>query len=92
MKRIGLLLSLVLMLLLAACGAGGGAELPASGGAEAVVEPATESENGENESETAVDDVGAEIADADPALIRDRDWTKGASDPLVTVIEYGDFQ
>lgn len=26
------------------------------------------------------------------ALVRDQDWGKGAADPLVVIIEYGDFQ
>lgn len=26
------------------------------------------------------------------AVIRDNDWAKGATDPAVTIIEYGDFQ
>lgn len=25
-------------------------------------------------------------------VVRSRDWTKGTEDPLVTIIEYGDFQ
>ena len=29
---------------------------------------------------------------AEAGVIRDRDWTKGAADPLITIIEYGDFQ
>ncbi len=26
------------------------------------------------------------------SIVRERDWTIGADDPLVTIIEYGDFQ
>lgn len=29
---------------------------------------------------------------AEAGILRDRDWTKGAEDPLITIIEYGDFQ
>jgi len=29
---------------------------------------------------------------AEAAVVRDTDWVKGAADPLVTIIEYGDFQ
>lgn len=28
----------------------------------------------------------------DAALVRDVDWVKGAEDPVVVIIEYGDFQ
>ena len=26
------------------------------------------------------------------SIVRERDWKKGAEDPLVSIIEYGDFQ
>lgn len=26
------------------------------------------------------------------SIVRDRDWVKGTDDPLVAIIEYGDFQ
>jgi len=29
---------------------------------------------------------------AEASIVRDRDWTLGTDDPLVTIIEYGDFQ
>ena len=29
---------------------------------------------------------------AEAGVVRERDWTIGAEDPLVTIIEYGDFQ
>jgi hypothetical protein len=29
---------------------------------------------------------------AEAAVVREQDWVRGASEPLITVIEYGDFQ
>jgi hypothetical protein len=52
-------------------------------------------------SETVVERAPVEVS-GDPitvanspqeaGVVRDRDWSKGAEDPLVTIIEYGDFQ
>ncbi len=78
-------------------------QLPAA--TEATAEPteADEADMEEDSAETAdvamppadVDLTAAIQPETDPAVagvIRDRDWTKGADDPLVTIIEYGDFQ
>ncbi len=60
------------------------------------VEPETESETTEEVSEpTAV--PALEVAFpatnfAEAALIRDSDYFKGAEEPVVEIIEYGDFQ
>lgn len=29
---------------------------------------------------------------AEASIVRERDWKKGAEEPAVTIIEYGDFQ
>jgi hypothetical protein len=51
----------------------------------------------ETESNSEVEPVsGAAITPAATAaeagVVRERDWTKGAEDPMITIIEYGDFQ
>jgi hypothetical protein len=87
------LLLLPLLLLLVACG---GPTEP-----EIVDQPAEEDAKSTTVSEAAPESQ-AEMVSADPitpaktaaeaGAIRDRDWTKGAEDPLITIIEYGDFQ
>jgi len=87
------LLLLPLLLLLVACGA---PEV-----AETIDEPAEENAEPAAVSEAAAEDqpaaqsgdssIPAKTA-AEAGAIRDRDWTMGAEDPLVTIIEYGDFQ
>lgn len=95
MKRIILLL--VALVLLAACG---------STSTETAVEPAKpatavpeEEAAAETESETVSGSV--EVADIpnfpatsvqEASLVRDRDWAQGTDDPVVAIIEYGDFQ
>jgi len=59
---------------------------------EPTAEPAADSE------ETAVSDDGSPAAFspattvAEAAVVREQDQVLGAADPLVTIIEYGDFQ
>ena len=61
-------------------------------------EPAAETETEpEVESVAAPAEVGAipgfpAVNVQEASIVRDRDWTKGTDDPLVTIIEYGDFQ
>ncbi len=104
MKRLWFLVAA--LFLLAACG--GSAEETTSVSAEvAATQPAAteapQEDVDEDSAETAdaamppadVDLTAAIQPEADPAVagvIRDRDWTKGTDDPLVTIIEYGDFQ
>jgi hypothetical protein len=86
-------LLLPLLLLLVACGAS--------------TEPATEDQPAEEDAvpttvSEAAPESQAETLSADPitpaktpaeaGVIRDRDWAKGAEDPLITIVEYGDFQ
>lgn len=52
---------------------------------------AVEEEPEEDTGETAVD-LAPEVSLADASLIRTEDWAKGAAEPLITIIEYGDFQ
>lgn len=50
-------------------------------------------EDGPEDEETAVD-AGFPMASSieEAAERRETDWVKGAEDPLITIIEYGDFQ
>ena len=54
---------------------------------------ASATEAGSAEEETAVD-AGFPMATSieEAAKRRETDWVKGAEDPLITIIEYGDFQ
>jgi hypothetical protein len=40
----------------------------------------------------AVEDFSPAKSVAEAAVIREQDWSKGAVDPVVVIIEYGDFQ
>lgn len=92
MKKIGLFLSLMLLLVLAACGGAGVEQLPASGATNDIEAPAETAEEAGDSAVAPADDDASDVADSDPTQVRDRDWAKGAEDPLITVIEYGDFQ
>ena len=91
------LLLLPFLLLLVACGTSGADDAVTDSADEAVAE----STGPTAVSEAVVESAPAE-ASGDPitianspqeaGVVRDRDWTKGAEDPLVTIIEYGDFQ
>ena len=81
------------LILLAACASGGGAPIESQG------EPDVESSTSVPESPSAVaqmEPLNNEIVigknPADASAVRDRDWTEGAEDPVVSIIEYGDFQ
>lgn len=81
------------LFLLVACGTGGGAptESQQSAGSDNPVSEAGESSD--TASAQSLDNaitIGKNPAEA--GVIRDRDWTKGSDDPIVTIIEYGDFQ
>jgi hypothetical protein len=41
---------------------------------------------------TNLDDFSPAGTVAEAAVIREQDWRKGAADPAVVIIEYGDFQ
>lgn len=89
---------IVILLFLAACG-GGAAELPveeAQGPAATPLTEKTDASPGET-STAATPKPAAEAAFpatnvASASVIRDRDWVKGAADPVITIVEYGDFQ
>lgn len=59
-------------------------------------EPAVETETEDELSSETTDEI--EISGfpattvAEASIVRDRDWVKGTDDPLVAIIEYGDFQ
>lgn len=87
--------------LLAACGSGGAVEgettvtssTTATG--TAVPEPVESDAN----APTSADDAAGPIVHypvagtvIEAAEIRETDWAKGAAEPLVSIIEYGDFQ
>ncbi len=91
MRRVFLLM--FLLLLLVACGAPEAAEPTREPEREAPEPTAISQDNTANpESVAAVDPITPAQTAAEAGLIRDRDWTKGADDPLITIIEYGDFQ
>jgi cytoskeletal protein RodZ len=55
-------------------------------------ETETESEPGsETTEEVAISGFPATTVE-EATVVRDRDWVKGTDDPLVAIIEYGDFQ
>ena len=95
---------LFVLLLLISCGPSGGepATEPqhpeATAVASTTVAPTTPSQPTEESAETTAtnDDPVVAIFPAttvdEAAVIRERDWVHGATDPLVTIIEYGDFQ
>ena len=96
MKRI--LLLFAIMLMVAACGSTSDEPTkPATAVAEnnSVAEDAPEETAAES---AAPSEEVAAIANfpatnvAEASIVRDRDWTIGATDPLVAIIEYGDFQ
>lgn len=86
------------LFLLAACAAGGGAPTESQQSAESYSSNST----GDSPSETVpaqsvpVQELNNDITigtnPAEAGVVRERDWTEGAEDPLVTIIEYGDFQ
>ncbi len=98
MKKVAFLL---IALLLVACNATAD---PSAAPADdpAAASTAEQSEEAETEpeetGETAVssdssnDEFKIATTPEEAGIIRDRDWVKGAADPTVTIIEYGDFQ
>lgn len=97
---------LFVALLLVACSAAETIDQANTADENAVAAPtaAVEEETQPADTETAGEGVEAapdeaEAAGAETAItpeeagvIRERDWSKGAEDPAVTIIEYGDFQ
>ncbi|MCA9949236.1 MAG: hypothetical protein KDE48_06310 [Anaerolineales bacterium] len=98
MKKVAFLL---IALLLVACNA---TTDPNAAPTDVTVSENTAEQSGTTEAqpeetgETAVssDSTGNEFNIAttpeEAGRVRDRDWVKGATDPKVTIIEYGDFQ
>lgn len=92
---------IILLLLLAACGSaqppageqsGQSADNFATEGNPTAESPA------ESPAETPAPAIGQGTAvfpattPAEAAIVRPQDWTLGAANPIVTIIEYGDFQ
>lgn len=102
MKKI--LLLLTALLVLAACASPETAVLPEAAVAEPVTETAVAVAEEPAETDGNTDPVEQEEREqeetavfpattvAEASIVRDRDWQKGAADPAVTIIEYGDFQ
>lgn len=95
MKR--LLLMIVALFILTACASE--TLSPAVSTTTAPPEPETAvptKSTADDSGETAVDAAapsGFPAKDAaEASIVRERDWKKGAEDPAVTIIEYGDFQ
>lgn len=83
-------LLLLIIMLLAACGQSVGSGETAVTSEPPTPQPDTSSANIEPTAEIAQYPVAGSIAEA--AQVRDSDWAKGTSAPLVSIIEYGDFQ
>ncbi|MCA9968907.1 MAG: hypothetical protein KC425_01765 [Anaerolineales bacterium] len=92
MKR---LLLLFAMLLLVACGAAEPDEFSSANNA-APADTAVSAPAADTGGETAVDLADSPVqpasSPAEAAVVRSRDWTLGATEPAVSIIEYGDFQ
>lgn len=83
MRRMYLLL--LGLLLLAACGPAGTPSAPTVNEPVTAVPPQV----GVGQ---AVPAITPATTPEEAGIVRPQDWVKGASDPLVTIIEYGDFQ
>ena len=63
---------------------------------ELAAESETETEAESESSSEATDEIAMSGFPAttveEASIVRDRDWVKGTDDPLVAIIEYGDFQ
>ena len=77
-----LLLFLVLAWLAVACS-------PA-GGNESATTPGTNATGGAPEAPAFTFVPATNVAEA--AIVREQDWTLGAAEPKITIIEYGDYQ
>ena len=84
MKRISTMLAFLFLLLLAACGAVESEETATS------PQDSVNSENGETAVAVTSFTPAQNVAEA--AQLRADDHTEGAVEPIVTIIEYGDFQ
>lgn len=86
MRRIPLLL--MSLLLLVACGPAGTPASPPMSEATTAVPP----QEGNNQPASQVAVFTPATTPEEAGIVRPQDWVKGASDPVVTIIEYGDFQ
>jgi len=82
-----------LLLLLAACGATASpTAAPANSENFAAETPAEAADTAVTQSSESPAEVAPSSSPAAAAVVRDQDWTKGPDDPVVSIIEYGDFQ
>jgi hypothetical protein len=86
MRRI--ILSLLGLLLLVACGPSSATTDPTTSEAPTAVPPQAPTLPAAQPAEAGFPATTPEEA----GVVRQRDWTKGAAEPVVTIIEYGDFQ
>ena len=63
-----------------------------NGGETAVIEEDIDPELASETDETVAIAGFPATTVEEASIVRDRDWTKGTDDPLVSIIEYGDFQ
>ncbi len=92
---------LMLLTLLLACGPSTTESLPAvtdteedtaAPSTEEIVDETAETTESTNMAATNLDDFSPAGTVAEAAVVREQDWRKGAADPAVLIIEYGDFQ
>jgi hypothetical protein len=85
MRRIVLLF--IGLLLLAACGPSGTPATPAAGGGDSTTAVPPQASNTQ-----AVPAITPATTPEEAGIVRPQDWVKGATDPIVSIIDYGDFQ
>ena len=89
---------LLLILLFAACGSATETDEATNTGSDEAAPAATsgtETKEETNDQDTAQTGPGAVTTGSNPqeaSIIREQDHVKGAEEPTVTIIEYGDFQ
>jgi len=86
------LLLLPFLLLLVACGTSGADDAVTESVDDAVTESVDEAVLESAPAKVSGDPIIIANSPQEAGVVRDRDWIKGTEDPLVTIIEYGDFQ
>jgi len=86
------LLLLFLLLFLVACGASEATESSGEADEGSESKAAPEAKPKSQTAAVSADPIAPGETAAEAGIIRDRDWSKGAEDPMITIIEYGDFQ
>lgn len=83
MKRVSALLAFLFLLFLASCG---------TDGTNTAVTPAPSEPGGNEDTAVSVTSFTPATNVQEAAQLRRDDHTHGAGEPIVTIIEYGDFQ